>query len=183
MIRFVYTPRGIHGIPKRLHDSLRLHSAWHSWHTKTSACGQVEKSERREESVAVAVVTLRQQSADDKFLLLQRPKEGLLAGRHRKTQAQHDACNSAIMQAIVLACSQRAQSGWVAQLHAPGRSACAQVCGSSLRSRSQRMPASRSADEQSTGCWKVRWGCRLRRSTSSLGSPSATWSTSSPTSA
>ena len=40
----------------------------------------MEKAERREETVAVAVVTLTQTGSEEKFLLLQRPKDGLLAG-------------------------------------------------------------------------------------------------------
>ena len=48
--------------------------------SRESACWQVDKAERREERVAVAVVTLAQQGGADKYLLLQRPKEGLLAG-------------------------------------------------------------------------------------------------------
>ena len=44
---------------------------------------QVEKAQRREETVAVAVVTLTQVGNVDKYLLLQRPKDGLLAGEHR----------------------------------------------------------------------------------------------------
>ena len=52
---------------------------------------QVEKAERREEAVAVAVVTLIRQGADDKYLLLQRPKEGLLAGEGCIFSAVHTA--------------------------------------------------------------------------------------------
>ncbi len=59
--------------------------------TVKSACWQVDKAERREECVTVAVVTLGQQGAGDQYLLLQRPKEGLLAGGDYKPSAVHPA--------------------------------------------------------------------------------------------
>ena len=64
---------------------------------------QVEKAERREVTVAVAVVQLVPQGGDAaavidaNFLLVQRPKDGLLAGKWRAVGSTRCGCCKLLM--------------------------------------------------------------------------------------